>query len=327
MPAANAKEGLLDDIGGDAPAPAPEPTSDVPEPVERASGADAQPGEQEPARTDDRPEGFVRREQAARLQTELEQERAERIAAQDRFAKMVERYYKDNEPKPEAQEEDWGPDPDVDPVGALKWQRERFKAAAEAQRNWQQQTQQQTQAEQQWTNARNQVDAYYTKVVAAKPELEGLYQGLRESYAKEYAAYAESMGQPIIPATIKQQVDRQEATIIAWAYQNNVPIDIAIERLAASRGVLAKAAQANPGAQQPRDPATGQFTAEAEKAAKIAQSQDRNASLGAAPGAPVKKMTPAELAKMPEEEMWKYFESVGRKPGSKNFDREMGFRS
>ncbi len=76
-----------------------------------------------------------------------------------------------------------------------------------------------------------------------------------------------------------------------------------------------------------RDPATGQFLpSEAEKAAKVRESQERNASLSSAPGAPVKKMTAKELAAMPEDEMWRMFENVGRKSGSKQFDREMGFR-
>ena len=36
--------------------------------------------------------------------------------------------------------------------------------------------------------------------------------------------------------------------------------------------------------------------------------------------------TARAMAKMAEEDMWRQFDSVGRKPGEKQFDREMGFR-
>ena len=318
-----AEDKYLDPIE-DTPPEAQEPS---PEPVEPTSVAEAQPdAEQPPKRPDTRPEGYVTKGERDRIAGELHQERQARAQAEDRFAKMVERFYKDNAQEPEKAEEDFGPDPDVDPVGALKWQREQLRAERERDRQTQQQTEQRTQQEQGWQRALGEVNAYFNQAKAAKPELENLYQGVRESFAKEYAAYAEAMGQAVNPVAVAQQVERQEAQIIQWAYQNRVPIDRVIENMAAARGVTGKAP--DPGQQRELPPRAenGQFTAEAEKAAKIAQSQERNASLGAAPGAPVKKMTAAELAKMPESEMWQHFESIGKKPGSKAFDREMGFR-
>ena len=317
---AGLEEKYLDDISEVA---APEA---APEPVEPTTAAEAQPQAhdqpadgQEPAkRPDNRPEGYVTKGERDRIASELHQERQQRAAAEDRFAKMVERYYKENAPQ-KPTEEDWGPDPDVDPVGALKWQREQIKARAEAERNWQQQTQQRTQQEQGFQRAHAEVNRFFNAKVAEKPELKTLYDGLLDSYGKEYEALG--YARESIPAAIEQQ----ERQIINWAYQNNVPIDQVVERLAASRGVAAQPGQ--PQQEQKRDPATGQFVSEAEKAAKIAQSQERNASLGSAPGAPVKKMTAAELAKMPEEEMWRYFDGLKGQKGSKQFDREMGFRS
>src|SRR5690606_15075755 len=124
-----------------------------------------------------------------------------------------------------------------------------------------------------------------------------------------------------IPALIQ----RYEADVIRWARQEYIPIEEALEQAAAQLGVqVPKAPTQKPTTD--RDPATGQFTA-AEAAAKARESAERNVSLGSAPGAPVKPMDAKELAKMSEEDMWNYFDNVGRKAGAKDFDRRMGFRS
>ena len=204
-----------------------------------------------------------------------------------------------------------------DYVGFIDWQRDKFAFDEYQKAQSEQQKQQYTQQEQGFQRAHTEVNRFFNAKVAEKPELKQLYDGLLDSYGKEYEALG--YARESIPAAIEQQ----ERQIINWAYQNNVPIDQVVERLAASRGIAAGQQQQ----EQKRDPATGQFVSEAEKAAKIAQSQERNASLGSAPGAPVKKMTAAELAKMPEEEMWRYFDGLKGQKGSKQFDREMGFRS
>ena len=303
-----------------ASTPAVEPATETAPAKPGPSSAEREP----PGDAEGRPEGYVTRAERDRIQHDLQVERQRAAVAEDRFAKLVDRFYKDNEPKTEATPEDFGPDPDVDPVGALKWQREQFQQRAAAERQAAQQDQARTQADQQWQEALGAVTNYFNQVKAQRPELESLYQGVRASIEREISAY-------VPPHQVQAVANQREAEIIQWAYQNRVPIDKLIEHLAQSRGVTVKAppkTEGEPVAETPaRDPVTGQFVAEAEKAAKIATSQERNASLGAAPGAPVKKMTPAELAKMPEEEMWRYFEGVARKPGSKNFHREMGFRS
>jgi hypothetical protein len=320
---AGPEEKYLDDIGEEpAAAPAAETSAASEKPTEPTTQADAQPtgeGDDKPKRTDpahrpERPDGYVPKEA-------LQEERRQRMLYEDRFNKIVERFFKEKEPARKEQEDD-PPDEATDPIGALAWTKRELQRLRDAQRTGEQQTAQQQEAQRQWQEAYGQVNAYFVQKVAEKPELQTLYDGLRISYAKEYSAFGMS------PAQVAAAVDQQEAKIIQWAYANRYPIDAVIEQLAASRGVQAKAPEKKPaGQEQNRDPETGQFiAADPEKAARQRESQERNASLSSAPGTPVKKMTAKELAQMSEEDMWRYFENVGRKPGSKEFDRDMGFR-
>lgn len=324
---ADPNEGMLDDIGDDTGADAsatadndaqdaaPETGSQEQE-QETAEGGD-KPVKPNPARSAERPDGFVP------VQA-LHQERAARAALEDRFNKFIDRFFKEREEPEQKQAEDGPPDEHQDPLGALAWTKAQLQKMQDAQRQESQQSEQQQQAHRQWQEAYGAVQAYFGQKVAEKPDLQSMYDGLRTSYAREYAA----LNPGIPPARVAQMVEQQEAAIIQWAYRNQYPIDAVIEQLAVSRGVQAKAQDAKPGKDQARDLETGQFTsAEAEKAAKIRESQERNGSLSSAPGAPVKPMDAKELAKMSEEDMWRYFESAGRKAGAKEFDRRMGFRS
>lgn len=321
------KTGMLDDIGPEpeAQAPAAEAPQIESEGQEATLEAEARTeGDGKPKPSEARPDGYVTKGERDRIAAELQQERQQRALYEDRFNKVIERFFSQQEQKADdaAPEYDLGPDPSVDPMGALEWAREQRRAEIERQREYQQQTQQQQEAHRQWQEAYTSVLTQFEEAKGAEPELQGLYDGLRQSYAREYQAYGYPMPQ------IVQLVERQEAQIIQWAHANRIPIGQAIKSLAASRGVQAQAPA--PTEQRPtpeRDPQTGQFQpADPDKAARQRESQERNASLSSAPGAPVKKMTAKELAAMPEDEMWRMFENVGRKSGSKQFDREMGFR-
>lgn len=320
------KNGMLDDIGADD-APAPDATA-AEAPQIDAGGQDPGPeaearpeGEGKPERKDNRPEGYVTKGERDRIASELQQERQQRALYEDRFNKVVERFFSQqgDQGQQKAAEPDYGPDPDVDPIGAVAWMRGKMREQAEQQAAYEQQTAQQQQQNRQWQEAYAAAGAQFETAKAAEPALQDMYDGLRVSYAREYEALGYPMGQ------IAQLVAQQEAQIIQWAHANRIPIAQAIKSLAGSRGVVAQAPPAQATAE--RDPATGQFVAaDADKANRQRESQERNASLSSAPGAPVKKMTGTELAKMSEEDMWRQFDSVGRKPGAKQFDREMGFR-
>ena len=91
---ADHKNGMLDDIpdepeaapAAEAPeieAQAPEPQSDQPE---------GQEGDK-PKRQDTRPEGYVTKGERDRIASELQQERQQRALYEDRFNKVVERFF------------------------------------------------------------------------------------------------------------------------------------------------------------------------------------------------------------------------------------------
>jgi len=321
------KNGMLDDIGADD-APAPEATAAEAPQIDaggQGNGPEAEArteGDGKPERKDTRPDGYVTKGERDRIASELQAERQQRALYEDRFNKVVERFFSQqgDQGQQKAAEPDYGPDPDVDPIGAVAWMRGKMREQAEQQAAYEQQTAQQQQQNRQWQEAYAAAGAQFEAAKTAEPALQDMYDGLRVSYAREYEALGYPMGQ------IAQLVAQQEAQIIQWAHANRIPIAQAIKSLAGSRGVVAQATtdQRPPPSQ---DPETGRFVAaDADKANRQRESQERNASLSSAPGAPVKKMTGTELAKMSEEDMWRQFDSVGRKAGSKQFDREMGFR-
>lgn len=316
------EERYLDDIGPEPEAPAPAPESQEPAPSAEAQpeGQD-QPAEgQEPTRKPDtRPEGYVTKGERDRIASELQQERQQRALYEDRFNKVVERFFKQAEPDQAA--DDPKPDYNQDPLGYIAWKDRQETREAEARATQQKQWEQQQAEELEFKDTVKRASARLEKVKQSRPEVGQLYEDVRVAAAEFYAR----TGTPA--HELKDKVDQYEAEIIKWARKEYLPIEDALEQVAARFGI--QMPQAKPAEQRELPPRAenGQFTAEAEKAAKIAQSQERNASLGSAPGAPVKKMTAAELAKMPEEDMWRHFESMKGQKGSKNFDRDMGFRS
>lgn len=319
-----AKPGDLDDIGGDAPeasAPAPEPVQDAPEAAAAPEAEASGEGQPEPRqeRRDNRPDGYVTKGERDRIASELQQERQQRALYEDRFNKVVERFFKQAEPEQAKPDDDPMPDYQNDPLGWIGWRQRQDQREADTRAEQQRQWQEQEQEARQFEDTLNRARARFQKVAAERPEVADLYQAVQSKVADLYA-------QNGVPAhQIPGLVQRYEADVIRWARQEYIPIEDALEQAAARFGVTPPARQE----QRPtpeRDPATGQFVAEADKAARVRESQERNASLSSAPGAPVKKMTGTELAKMTEEEMWRQFDSVGRKPGAKQFDRDMGFR-
>jgi hypothetical protein len=297
---ADHKNGMLDDIpdepeaapAAEAPeieAQAPEPQSDQPE---------GQEGDK-PKRQDTRPEGYVTKGERDRIASELQQERQQRALYEDRFNKVVEKF----------------------PLGWIGWRQRQDQRADEARAEQQKNFERQEQERQEFNDTLNRARTRFQKVVADRPEVADLYEAVQNKVGDYYA----SQGVP--KHQIPELITRYEAEVIKWARQEYLPIEEALEQAAAKFGIAPPQRQAAAKPTPERDPQTGQFLpSEAEKAAKVRESQERNASLSSAPGSPVKKMTGKELASMSEDDMWRQFESVGRRPGAKQFDREMGFR-
>lgn len=323
------KDGMLDAIE-DAPAPpetAPEPAPEAKEAAPAAEAAESRPEggkrKDDPANSEQRPEGYVPRQalEQARIESREAIRKAEeaRERTEQRFQQFIDRFYGGQEQQKGPADDI--PDPQYDPNGYLAWDRE-------------QKVQQRLQAQQQQEQSRAWNEAYtsvFTEFSASKaedPTLEGAYDALRNSLAAELR-----MAYGLDGPALQRQLEETEMQHVMYAHQNRIPIGKYIRGLAQARGWQpqpAQAGQGQPPAQQPgsdagltRDPSTGQFRGR--DAANIASSQERNVSLSQAPGAPVKKMTAKELASMPEEEMWNHFRSVTKRPGGKQFDRDMGY--
>lgn len=320
-----AEEKYLDAID---PAPAPDTPQPAPEAPQTAQPPEADQGKPEgdkrksAADAADRPAGFVPKQalDQARIEyrDELKREREARERTEARFQQVIDKLYGGQEPQPGPADDI--PDPTYDPNGYLAWDRQqkvqqRELQAAEAQQS------------RAWNEAYTTVINDFEAAKAEDPNIQPAYDALRTSLAQELNLAYGLTGQ-----ALAQQLDQTEAQYVMYAHQNRIPIAKLIRGLAQARGWQPAAAQAGqgqaPGSQPApdtgaqRDPATGQFI---ERAKEIAASQERNVSLSQAPGAPVKKMSAKELASMPEEAMWDHFRSIAKRPGSKQFDRDMSF--
>lgn len=316
---ADHKNGLLDDIGPEEPAEAPAaaPNETEPQEPDQHAAPDGQEQPEKPTRADTRPEGYVTKGERDRIAQE-------RDLYRDRFDKVVERFFSERaQPQPQQQEpakvEDPEPDYNDDPIGWIGWRKREDQRAseerAEQERRWQQQDAQQREL----ADTVNRARARFAKVVETRPEVADLYSAVQNHVGNLYAQNGVPQHQ------IPEMITRYEADVLMWARRENIPVEEALE-MAAQRFGIQMPAKAEPKPTPERDPATGQFVSDADKLARQRESQERNASLSSAPGSSVKRMTAKELASMPEEEMWRHFESIGRKPGAKQFDRDMGFR-
>lgn len=320
---ADHKNGMLDDIPDE---PEAAPAAEAPE-IEAAAPdtqaeAEAGPEGERQRKPDTRPEGYVTKGERDRIASELQAERQQRALYEDRFNKVVEKFFSQQQPQEQAaSDDDPMPDYQQDPLGWIGWRQRQDQRADDARVEQQKQFQQQEQARQEFNDTLNRARTRFQKVAAERPEVADLYSAVQNKVGEYYASQGVPMHQ------IPELITRYEAEVIKWARQEYIPIEEALEQAAAKFGIAPPQRQATDRPMPARDPQTGQFQpSEAEKAAKVRESQERNASLSSAPGSPVKKMGGKELAMLPEEEMWRHFDSVGRKPGAKQFDREMGFR-
>ncbi len=323
-----AEEKFLDDIG-DAPA-APEPAA-KPEPKPEAEvpvKAEAEPTERaDPANSPARPEGYVPRQALEEARREAKEHRERAAILEDRTNKILERYFSNNQPQQQEQAPppidpgDDEPDAVEDPYnyGVWRQQKDRFNRYQEKQQKAQQ-------AEQQQQMARLE-QAAKADVQAFKADTPD-YEDARSFYWNQRGPELMALGYSQEEAI--QIIERDELQITQLAMGRRQSPAATLYNIAKARGYQAKAAAAEPAAdaaEVKRDPATGQFLpAEQEKAARIKTSQERNGSLGAAPGAPVEKMTAKELASLSEDEMWRRFDSMKNSKGKKDFDRRMNFQ-
>lgn len=288
---------------------------EAPEPKAKEPDAGEDDDDDEPvAGSQSVPHAKFHRANERRKEAEKRAEEAQRNAtvAMQRMAELMEAMKGGQQQEQKAEPEyDLGPDPNEDPVGALEWAREQRRQEIERQRQQEQQAAQQQQAHRQWQEAYTSVLTQFETAKQAEPELQGLYDGLRTSYALEYQAYGYSMPQ------IVQLVERQEAQIIQWAHANRIPIGQAIKSLAQSRGVQAAAPEQS-GQQRERDPVTGQYKS-AQDIDKLDQTKRASRSLNGGAAVRTEGPTPEDIVNMSEEDFAAFKKKYGDKAMAKAF--------
>lgn len=326
-------EGFLDPIEGTTPADAPVASAGDadPGPAEAPPAAETQSGlpdsgkkKPNPAAAPERPEGYVPKQaldearNSHREEVRRERDRAERAEA--RFQQVYDRFYSEN--TQQQQPADSIPDENEDPLGTLGWIKQQIVSQRQQQAQYSQQQEAQQRQTQEWSRFQNDYRAQAQEFAASNPDFPDAYQHVVTSRAKELQAlgYDEQ--------TIISTLQQEEANAAWTAMQQGVNPGQRLMEVAKLRGWTPKAPNAaalggQQQEQQARDPNTGQFV---ERAQQIKESQERNASLSQAPGAPVKRMTAKELAQMPEDEMWRHFDGITRRKGGKQFDYDMGFK-
>lgn len=329
---AGQEDGFLDDIGDAAPATEPasepaasEPRADAAENVENLETAENREGQKgaktDPANDPKRPDGYVPKQALDESRNEIKREREARERAEANFQKFLDRFYAEQQqaqPKEaEVDPDDFPGDPE-DYIGQIEWLKQQYRNTRQEQR--QQQTVQSQQVQQQ--RLVSQQAARLQSVWNEQPVLKDAYNALLESWAGEMAM------QGYVGPELTARVNQIESQWAVWAASQGKNIEEVIWGLAHQRGFRppAEAASGDEGGKRAtQDPETGRFVSpDAEKAAKLADAQERNGSLSQAPGAPVEKLSAKDIAKMSEDEMWRHFEGNSR---NKDWDRSMGFRS
>lgn len=210
---------------------------------------------------------------------------------------------KQAEPEP-----DFGPDPDQDPVGALKWAREQVVLRTQQEREQQSKWQQQNQAGKQVQRSLELVGARWAEVEQTIPEINDAWRALDASYRAEMQRLG-WRGQALERQMFKVNTDWAQ-----YVVSNSIPIEDFIVGMAEARGWkpgTAEAAKPIEGAERDEN---GRFKS-AEKIDKLEATKQKAKSLGTG-GAPVKtgEITPEELVAMPEED-WKEFKKKWDKGG------------
>lgn len=316
------EEKFLDDIG-DTPAlqPAKEPEA-KPAPEAPVKAEAEQPERPDPANSPARPDGYVPRQALEEARREAKEHRDRAALLEDRTNKIIERYFSESQREEAPTVDDPGPEPDAtaEPYDWIQWRQKQDRFTAH-QREVQhtQQTQQQQ---------------HVTRLHQAAAQGVEAFKAQAPDYVEARAFVWNQRGPELMELGYTQEqaiaaIERDELQIVQSALRRGQNPAAVLYNIAKHRGYQVKAAEEKPdpaAAEMKRDPETGKFVSpEAEKAARIKTSQERNGSLSQAPGAPIEKMTAKELASLSEDEMWRRFDSVKNSKGKKDFDRRMNF--
>jgi hypothetical protein len=209
-------------------------------------------------------------------------------------AKLLAERQSQAQPEPELP-----PNPDENPFQTLKWVQQQLLQQQEQAKLMEQQTQQQLQEQERMNAFRTEVAQEFDEAAAEDTDLQEAFQYLQGAFKYEYDNVYARTGIPF--------EQYQADTILnhsIFARNSGVPIAEYVRNLAVARGwspgVLRNNAAAVAAAgQKPTMPA-------AQRIEKIAQAQDRNASLGKSSGTDGGEITLETLSKMSGSQLEKF---------------------
>lgn len=218
------------------PEPAPEPeAAKKPEDADDGDDGEDDPDDGDPAGKQETVphqkfhRANERRKEAEKRAKILEERLGELIKIDSQRLAQQQREQAASQQKPEP-EIDVGPDPDADPVGWIKWRQ--AKDADEARTRHEQEQAQRTRTEQQQAefNAVQRVNHRFIQATQADPELNDALSFLRDSVAREQAAYG------FTGVDLQNRVNQLEGQTMIWAFKNRIPIEDLVEQQAIARG-------------------------------------------------------------------------------------------
>lgn len=220
----------------EAPA-APEPETEAEAAAVEPDGADD--GAPETAEEPERKQKTVphqalhaERVKSRELNRELQEARERMARLEERMAMIFNRGGDAEKKAPEV------PDPEADPIAAMRWTQDQLRAISEREQRDRQQREQAGAQEQEFQRAYARVAEDYKAAVAEDPGIVDAYEHFRGSRVRELVAY----GIPEMQAY--QALENEERQIIMDAARTGRPITDYIERIATARGWSRKSAGA-----------------------------------------------------------------------------------
>lgn len=232
---------------------------------------------------------------------ELKTERENRLRLEERLKVILEA----QQPKAEAPKEPEIPDPEVDPIGYIKWDRQQKMDAAAKAKETEAQTEQQRQEQEYVETVFNDSVAEFQATAAVEPDLPTMYEGVWNSYINELRAAG------IPEQNLVQQAQALEKQHMLYAKQQGIPIVQYLKGIAKARNINIQAPTATPpaAANDPARDAEGKFKA----AEKREQAKQAGASLGNTGGAVANMggLTVDQVLNMDDAEFKAYMDANG----------------